>query len=100
MAQHSYDPFWLENEPVFHAHDYGGNIKIKVSEGVQSLGREARLRPVEDSEAGSDDDLTDGEGDGGRPGSRLRRDDGGSQPRSAPAPDDPFQPWPLHLSLT
>ena len=38
VARHSCDPFWLENEPVFHAHDYGANTEIKVSEGVQSLG--------------------------------------------------------------
>jgi len=87
VARHSYDPFWRENEPVFHAHDYGGNIEIEISEGVQSLEREARLRPVEDSDAGSDDDLSDGDGDEGRS-------------RSATAPDDPFQQWPLNLSST
>jgi hypothetical protein len=32
--------------------------QIEVSEGVQLLGREARLRPVEDSEAESVGDLT------------------------------------------
>ena len=66
----------LAGEPDFHAHDYGADTEIEVSEGVQSLGREARLRPVGDSDAGSDDDLTDEEGDGGRSGSMHRRDDG------------------------
>jgi hypothetical protein len=38
LARHSYDAFWMENEPVFHAHDYGANTEIEVSEGPQSLG--------------------------------------------------------------
>jgi hypothetical protein len=32
-----------ENEPVFHAYDYGANIEIEVSEGLQSLGRETLM---------------------------------------------------------
>lgn len=50
VADHSYDAFWLENEPAFHAHDYGANIQIEVSEGVAILEPEARLRPEGEDE--------------------------------------------------
>jgi len=56
VSRHSYDAFWLENEPVFHAYDYGGNIEIEVSDEIEVLEREARLRPVEDSDGESDAD--------------------------------------------
>ncbi|KAH6714530.1 hypothetical protein BKA61DRAFT_723267 [Leptodontidium sp. MPI-SDFR-AT-0119] len=59
--RYSYDSFWTENEPVFHPYDYGANIEIEVSEGVQSLDKEKRLRPVDDSEDISEDDLSDDE---------------------------------------
>ncbi|KFY65503.1 hypothetical protein V496_02533, partial [Pseudogymnoascus sp. VKM F-4515 (FW-2607)] len=63
-----------ENEPVFYAYDYGANIEIEVSEGVQTLGRETRLRPCEDSDDEADDDA------GGDEGSAAGGDE--SQPRS------------------
>ncbi|KFY66178.1 hypothetical protein V496_02144 [Pseudogymnoascus sp. VKM F-4515 (FW-2607)] len=56
VARHSYDDFWMENEPVFHAYDYGANIEIEVSEGVQRLGPETRLRPREDTDDEADAD--------------------------------------------
>ncbi|KFY66157.1 hypothetical protein V496_02149 [Pseudogymnoascus sp. VKM F-4515 (FW-2607)] len=56
LARHSYDAFWMENEPVFHAYDYGANIEIEVSEGLQSLGQETRLRPREESDEKADAD--------------------------------------------
>lgn len=74
LARHSYDAFWAENEPVFHAYDYGANIEIEVSEGVQTLGRETRLRPREDSDDEADDDA------GGDERSAAGGDE--SQPRS------------------
>lgn len=40
VEQHSYDPFWAQNQPAFHAYDYGANIEIKVSEGLASLEKE------------------------------------------------------------
>ncbi|KAL5331188.1 hypothetical protein ACEPPN_000717 [Leptodophora sp. 'Broadleaf-Isolate-01'] len=70
--RYSYDSFWIKNEPVFYAYDYGANIKIEVSEGVQSLDKEKRLRPVDDSEDISEDDLSDDEWSGERQGSRSQ----------------------------
>ena len=74
VARHSYDAFWVENEPVFHAYDYGANIEIEVCEGLQSLGRETRLRPREDSDDEADADS------GHDQGSAAGGDE--SQPRS------------------
>lgn len=74
LARHSYDAFWMENEPVFHAYDYGANIEIEVSEGLQSLGRETRLRPHEDS----DDEADEGRAAGGDE-SQPRSPRGGGQ---------------------
>ncbi|KAL5351019.1 hypothetical protein ACLOAV_004593 [Pseudogymnoascus australis] len=67
LARHSYDAFWMENEPVYHAYDYGANIEIEVSEGLQSLGRETRLRPRKDSddEANADAGADEGSAVGG-----------------------------------
>ncbi|OBT60450.1 hypothetical protein VE03_10101, partial [Pseudogymnoascus sp. 23342-1-I1] len=62
LAQHSYDAFWMENEPVFHPYNYGANIEIEVSEGLQSLERETRLRPREDSDDDADANAGDDEG--------------------------------------
>ncbi|OBT70872.1 hypothetical protein VF21_10066 [Pseudogymnoascus sp. 05NY08] len=44
----------VENEPVFHAYGYGTNIEFEVSEGLQTIGRETRLRPREDSDDEAD----------------------------------------------
>ncbi|KAL5346597.1 hypothetical protein ACLOAV_008304 [Pseudogymnoascus australis] len=62
VARHSYDAFWVENQPVFHAYDYGANIEIEVNEGLQSLGRGTRLRPREDTDDEADADAGDDEG--------------------------------------
>jgi hypothetical protein len=67
VARYPEDAFWQENEPVFHAHDYGGNIEIAVSDGIASLTPETRLRPDED-------DLSDGEAD-----TRASEQHGGTQ---------------------
>ena len=56
VARFPADPFWQANVPAFHAHDYGANIEITVSDAVASLMPETRLRPDED-------DLSDGEAD-------------------------------------
>jgi hypothetical protein len=60
VERHSYDDFWVQNQPAFHAYDYGANIEIEVSNEVQTLSRETRLRPDEDSEDNSD---SGGDGD-------------------------------------
>jgi hypothetical protein len=57
VRRHSYDPFWLESQPAFHVYyDYGANIEIQVTEGLQSLTRETRLRPDDESSSGSDEE--------------------------------------------
>jgi hypothetical protein len=53
VEQHSYDPFWAQNQPAFHAYDYGANIEIRVSEGLASLEKETRLRTDDDAAADS-----------------------------------------------
>lgn len=44
-ARHSYDLFWTENQPAFHAYDYGANIEIEVTEQIQALEPETHIRP-------------------------------------------------------
>ncbi|KFY84771.1 hypothetical protein V498_07790, partial [Pseudogymnoascus sp. VKM F-4517 (FW-2822)] len=63
-----------ENELVFYAYNYRANIEIEVSEGVQTLGQETRLRLREDSNDEADDNA------GGDEGSATGGDE--SQPRS------------------
>jgi hypothetical protein len=94
VSRHSYDAFWLENEPVFHAHDYGGNIEIEVSDGVEALGRETRLRPVEDSDGESDAGSLLDEGDDDREDGRL--DDTRQRLTAARGTQDD---WALNLSF-
>ncbi|CAM1501432.1 Fc.00g034160.m01.CDS01 [Cosmosporella sp. VM-42] len=62
VERYSHDPFWAENQPAFHAYDYGANIEIEVTEQVQSLEREARIRPDEDDED-EDEDEVENDGD-------------------------------------
>lgn len=50
--RYSYDTFWTENEPCFHAYDYGANIEIEVTD-------EMRESPVEDADERSDDESDD-----------------------------------------
>jgi len=61
VERHSYDPFWSQNQPAFHAYDYGANIQIKVSERLQSLEKEARLRPDDHADGSSDDSGSESE---------------------------------------
>jgi hypothetical protein len=70
VARHSYDPIWAQNQPVFHAYDYGANIQIKVSERLQSLEKESRLRPDDYADDSSDD--SGSESDSSEEGSRSR----------------------------
>lgn len=57
--QNAHEPFWVDNRPAFHAYDYGANIEIDVTEHVQALGREARIRPDEDEEEGDAEDIAE-----------------------------------------
>ncbi|KAF2133086.1 hypothetical protein P153DRAFT_394009 [Dothidotthia symphoricarpi CBS 119687] len=60
-VQHStQDTFWAENQPAFHAYDYGANIKIEVTEQLRSVPKETRLRAVEEDSA-SDEEGMDAE---------------------------------------
>lgn len=61
--QHSLDVFWTENQPAFHAYDYGANIEIEVNEQLQTLPKETRLRPVDDSESDGEGEYGEGEQD-------------------------------------
>jgi hypothetical protein len=103
VERHAYDLFWAENEPAFHAHDYGGNIKIEVSAGVATLTPETRVRPDEegdsDGEGGAAGDADpevepDGEGDADPLFVQDGVDD--QRPSNPRTPDD----WPLHLGST
>lgn len=53
VHDHTEDSFWYENQPAFHAYDYGANIEIQVSDRLRSMPKEETLRPVEES---SDED--------------------------------------------
>ena len=91
VERHLYDPFWGQNQPVFHAYDYGANIQIKVSERLQSLEKETRLRPDDHADHSSDD--SGSESDSSEEGSRS----------SVPSESTAFQTqrreddWPLDL---
>ncbi|KFY66249.1 hypothetical protein V496_02126 [Pseudogymnoascus sp. VKM F-4515 (FW-2607)] len=96
LARHSYDVFWMENEPVFHAYDYGANIEIEVSEGLQSLGRETRLRPREDSDDEADADAGgDEESAAGCDESQPRSPRGGGQTEGRQSVGGAQVEWPL-----
>lgn len=56
VERYSHDAFWRENQPVFHAYDYGANIPIEVGEHLQSLQKEKRMRPDDHEDNSSDDD--------------------------------------------
>ncbi|KAH7413532.1 hypothetical protein BKA64DRAFT_638183 [Cadophora sp. MPI-SDFR-AT-0126] len=73
VAHYSYNSFWIENELVFYAYDYKVNIEIEVSEGVQVLDKEKRLRLVNDLEDILNNDLSDDEGSGERQNSRSQQ---------------------------
>lgn len=54
VEMYAHETFWSDNLPAFHAYDYGANIEMEVTEGVQNLPRETRIRPDDDDE---DDDV-------------------------------------------
>jgi hypothetical protein len=94
----------VENEPAFHAHDYGANIKIEVSVGVELLEPETRVRPDEEGDSNVEaDGEADGEADADADcdADPLCVEDVDDWSGSRPPPstmtgtqDD----WPLHLS--
>lgn len=43
--RHTYDSFWTENQPAFHAYNYSANIEIEVTEQIQALKPERHVRP-------------------------------------------------------
>jgi hypothetical protein len=52
VRQNTQDKFWTENQPAFHAYDYGANIEIDVTEQLRAVPKETRLRTTdEDSES-------------------------------------------------
>lgn len=53
VGRYAYETFWGQNQPVFHAYDYGANIPIEVNTRVESLEKETRLRPDNDDESDS-----------------------------------------------
>ena len=63
VEQYAHEPFWAETQLAFHAYDYGANIEIDVTEQIQSLEREARMRPDEDEDEGGEEDDEDDEGE-------------------------------------
>ena len=48
VRQSTQDTFWTENQPAFHAYDYGANIEIDVANQLRAVPKETRLRPVEE----------------------------------------------------
>ena len=63
VQEYSCDNFWMENQPAFHAYDYGANLEIELNEQLRSLPKETRLRQNnEESESEEDTSiLEDGE---------------------------------------
>lgn len=58
VQDHTTDPFWHQNQPAFHAYDYGANIPILANDYLQELAAETSLRPArEDESEDSDDDF-------------------------------------------
>ena len=63
-SQHTFDPFWKENVPAFHAYDFGANIEI-VIEDEDNIEAERPIR--NDDEYGSEWDTDEPVGDGLQP---------------------------------
>jgi hypothetical protein len=61
VRQSTHDTFWTENQPAFHAYDYGANIEIDVAEQLRSVPKETRLRSVEE-ESDSEEEVVEIEG--------------------------------------
>jgi hypothetical protein len=77
VQQHSRDAFWTENQPAFHAYDYGANIEIEVSEQLRSLPKETRLRADDEASESSDEDadMEDSTQTGPTSSQRLEREE-------------------------
>lgn len=56
----SCDNFWMENQPAFHAYDYGANIEIEVNEQLRTLPKETRLRRNNEESESESEDTEDG----------------------------------------
>lgn len=55
VQEYSCDNFWIENQPAFHAYNYGANIEIELNEQLRSIPKETRLRrDNEESESEED----------------------------------------------
>jgi hypothetical protein len=61
VSQHTSDPFWRENEPAFHAYDFGANIEIIIRD-EDKIETERPIR--DDDEYGSESDTDESVGDG------------------------------------
>jgi hypothetical protein len=61
VRHNTQDTFWTENQPTFHAYDYGANIQIEVTEQLRSVPKETRLRSVEES-SDSEEESSETEG--------------------------------------
>jgi hypothetical protein len=48
VRQSTQDTFWTENQPAFHAYDYGANIEMDVADQLRAVPKETRLRPIEE----------------------------------------------------
>ncbi|KAL7903999.1 hypothetical protein GGI35DRAFT_472744 [Trichoderma velutinum] len=55
FSKWSPDPFWVNNQPAFHAYDYGANIKIKVNLDIQNLEQEVQSMVYADQEDESEE---------------------------------------------
>jgi len=60
VHDHTEDSFWSENQPAFHAYDYGANIEIQVNDYVRSMPKEVSSRPMEDHSDDSEEESDDG----------------------------------------
>jgi hypothetical protein len=59
VSRHSYDKFWAENQPAFHAYDYGANIHIESNDRLPSLPKETPRRLDKDDENDDDSEETE-----------------------------------------
>ena len=61
VRQNTQDTFWTENQPAFHAYDYGANIEIDVANQLRAVPKETRLWPVKE-ESDSEEEAVELEG--------------------------------------
>ncbi|HEY2296077.1 MAG TPA: hypothetical protein VGM86_35710 [Thermoanaerobaculia bacterium] len=99
VTRHAYDPFWEANQPCFHVEDHGANIKIEVSEAVERLMPETRVRPDEEGDSDGEGAAAASDADGDA--DPLFVDDWRSSQPPGPSPVPATQDdWRLHLSST